>query len=53
LRFGGRSLIAGPDARALVSAGPQPEAILIAALPEPGNYNTGLLSTQARDFRAP
>ncbi|MFT3690366.1 carbon-nitrogen hydrolase family protein [Paenirhodobacter sp.] len=52
LAFGGRSLIAGPDARPLAAAGTG-ETVLIATLPRREDYPPALISTQARDFRAP
>ncbi|WP_241649120.1 carbon-nitrogen hydrolase family protein [Paenirhodobacter populi] len=53
LRFSGRSVIAGPDARAIAGAGALTEAILIVTLPERDDYQPGLLSMQAADLRIP
>lgn len=52
LRFGGRSLIAGPDGRALIAAG-SAEALLITELPAVDDLPPERLSTQSQDFRRP
>lgn len=48
LTFGGHSVICGPDARPLSSAGTT-ETLLITEITQP--YDPGLLSTQRRDYR--
>jgi len=50
LRFGGRSLIAGPDARALAAAGGH-EALLCVEIPQRGAYAATVVSAQAADYR--
>ena len=50
LAFGGESLMAGPDSRALVSAGTRP-ALLVAEIPALGDYAPEGLSAMDQDFR--
>lgn len=50
LAFGGGSVIVGPDARPIATAG-QGEAVLIANLPRREDYPSWLISTQLQDFR--
>lgn len=50
LVFGGGSVIAGPDARPLASAGTR-ETLLLVDLPGPEAFDTAHLSTQLRDLR--
>ncbi|MEM1360203.1 MAG: carbon-nitrogen hydrolase family protein [Pseudomonadota bacterium] len=50
LRFGGQSLIAGPDGAALAKAG-QAETLLIVDVPSLDRYPQDQLSTQLRDIR--
>ncbi|MCM2561309.1 carbon-nitrogen hydrolase family protein [Lutimaribacter sp. EGI FJ00015] len=50
LRYGGRSVVVGPDARPLASAGRGP-ALLVVDLEEVGRIDPSTLSTQARDRR--
>ncbi|MGY9048320.1 MAG: carbon-nitrogen hydrolase family protein, partial [Rhodobacterales bacterium] len=52
IHFGGRSLIAGPDGKALAAAGIAP-ATLIVDLPDVQSYQAELLSTQLADLRQP
>ncbi len=52
IHFGGRSLIAGPDGKALAAAGTAP-ATLIVDLPDAGHYREDLLSAQLADLRLP
>ncbi len=52
LRFGGGSVIAGPDGAALASSGTAP-ALLIADLPELSAYPGEMLSAQLADLRLP
>ena len=50
LRFGGRSVLVGPDGSSLIQAGTT-DGLLVCSLPEIGTYPADRLSTQVEDLR--
>lgn len=52
MRFGGGSVVAGPDGQVLAKVGPMP-AMIGLDLPSVADYPEGLLSTQIADLRLP